>query len=70
MIEKELLEKLGWSKTLIDEMDRVAIPLREQHIVNQDVGYSTDIFMAGNQLHATQQIAYASHSLNIATKLK
>ncbi len=68
MIDKKLLEQLGWGTELINEVETVAQSLRESISTTDIVGYSTEIYLAGNQIHAPQHIEYSTESITLENK--
>lgn len=71
MIDRNLLQQLGWSEDLIDAVNRVAEPLRdtEQNIGKYNIGYATSSFSASDKIFTDHNIAHSTHTLNINQKM-
>lgn len=66
MIDSDLLRQLGWSNDLIDEVTRVAEPVRRTY---DKLGFASDIttlnYSVGSSIYATQDIGGASQTINV-----
>ena len=66
MIDADLLKQLGWSTELINEVTRVAEPMRQSSDrINTRLYMTTQLYSAGDSIFINQNLSGLSQSINI-----